>query len=159
MDCQNNYVVSDNGPQFTSSEFKQFLEGNWVKHILSAPYHLASNGLAEHFVQTLKQALKASSSNGKSIHHRLAQILFVHCATPHATKIVAPSELFLKRKLQTRFDLMMPNTKQHVTSKQADQKQHHDKHSKSYSHFVRDKQMDTWCDTAEIKSSDFQCRN
>lgn len=27
-------VVSDNGPQFTSSEFKQFLRGNGIKQIL-----------------------------------------------------------------------------------------------------------------------------
>jgi len=47
-------LASDNGPQFTSSEFTQFLEGNHIKHILSAPYHPASNGLAEHFVQILK---------------------------------------------------------------------------------------------------------
>ena len=52
-------------------------------------------------------------------------------ATPHATTNVSPCELLLKRKLRTRFDLMIPNTKQHVTSKQADQKQRHDKHSRS----------------------------
>ena len=39
-------LVSDNGPQFTSFEFEQFLHKNRVKHILSAPYHPASNGLA-----------------------------------------------------------------------------------------------------------------
>ena len=124
-------LVSDNGPQFTSAEFKQFLEGNRITHILSAPYHPASNGLAERFVQTLKRTLKASSNDGKSIHHHLSEFLFEYRATPHATTNVAPCELFFKQKLRTRFDLMMPNTKQQVTSKQADQKQHHDKHSRS----------------------------
>ena len=79
----------------------------------------------------MKRTLKASPNDGKSIHHRLAQFLFGYFATRDATTNVAPSELFLKRKLRTRFDLMMPNTKQHVTSKQADQKQHHDKRAKS----------------------------
>ena len=97
-------LVSNNGPQFTSAEFKQFLEGKSIKHILSAPYHPASNGLAEHFVQTLKRTWKASSHDGKSIHHCLAQFLFEYCATPHATTNVVPCELFLKRKLRTRFD-------------------------------------------------------
>ena len=40
-------LVSDNGPCFISKEFKDFLRKNGVMHITSAPYHPASNGLAE----------------------------------------------------------------------------------------------------------------
>ena len=118
-------LLSDNVPQFISAEFKKFIEGNRIKHIMSAPHHPASNCLTESFVQTLKRTLKDSPNDSKSIHHSLAQFLFEHCETTN----VASSELFLKRKLRTCFVLMMPNTKQHV--KQADQKQHHDKRAKS----------------------------
>ena len=69
-------LVSDNGPQFTSDEFEKFLKGNRVKHILTALYHPASNGLAERFVRTLKHSLKASSGDGRSVCHRLAEFLF-----------------------------------------------------------------------------------
>ena len=82
-------------------------------------------------MKTSLQTLKTSSNDGKSIHHHLAEFLFEYRATPHATTNVAPCELFLKQKLRTHFDLMMPNTKQQVPSKQANQKQHHDKHSRS----------------------------
>ena len=126
-------LVSDNGPQFTSSEFSQFLRDNCIKHILSAPYHPASNGLAERFVQTLKHALKAGEREGKTLHHRLAEFLFEYRSTPHATTNAPPSELFLKRRLRTRFDLMRPSTKEYVSSKQAEQKLHHDKQVKSRS--------------------------
>ncbi len=37
--------VSDNGPQFTAAEFQLLLKKNGVKHITSAPYHPATNGL------------------------------------------------------------------------------------------------------------------
>ena len=43
-------TVSENGIQFTSDKFTQFMKLNGIKHICSAPYHPASNGLAERFV-------------------------------------------------------------------------------------------------------------
>ena len=51
-------IVSDNGSVFTSKEFQQFVKLNSIKHVTTALYHLASNGLAERAVQTLKIGLK-----------------------------------------------------------------------------------------------------
>ena len=50
-------IVTDNGPQFTAAEFKQFCEKTSIRHILVAPYHPSSNEKAERFVQTFKQAM------------------------------------------------------------------------------------------------------
>jgi transposase InsO family protein len=60
-------LVSDNGPQFTSGDFATFMKGNGIHHIRSAPYHPATNGLAERFVQSVKQALKISVSDGRTL--------------------------------------------------------------------------------------------
>ena len=57
-------LVSDNGPQFTCSEFIQFLCTNGIKLIRSAPYHPSSNWQAERFIQTLKSSLRASENDG-----------------------------------------------------------------------------------------------
>ena len=51
-------VVYDNKSLFTSNEFQDFLVKNGIRHIKTAPYHLAPNGLAERAVQTLKEGLK-----------------------------------------------------------------------------------------------------
>jgi transposase InsO family protein len=56
-------VVTDNGPQFTSSEFQQFMGLNGVKHIKTTSYHSSSNGIAERFVQSFKQAMRASEND------------------------------------------------------------------------------------------------
>ena len=50
-------IVTDNGPPFTSNEFKTFNE-KYGKHISAAPYHPLSNEMAECSVQTLKNAMK-----------------------------------------------------------------------------------------------------
>ena len=116
-------IVSDNGPQFTAEEFEAFIKANGIKHIRSAPYHPSTNGLAERFVQTFKRAMKAGEKDGLSLTTRLSQLLLCYRSTPHATTNVSPSELFLQRKIRTRFDLLKPDLKNVVSS---NQKQHHD---------------------------------
>ena len=50
-------MVSDSGPCFTSSEFEILLKCNGIRHLKTAPYHLASNGLAERVVQKVKSGI------------------------------------------------------------------------------------------------------
>ncbi|KAJ8023221.1 hypothetical protein HOLleu_35558 [Holothuria leucospilota] len=47
-------VFSDNGPQFTSREFRQFSEEWEFKHTTSSPLYPQSNGLLERSIQTVK---------------------------------------------------------------------------------------------------------
>ena len=51
-------VASDNGPCFSSTEFKEFTTRNGIKHVTRAPWHPSSNGQAERAVQTFKRFLK-----------------------------------------------------------------------------------------------------
>ena len=58
--------MSDNGPHFVSEEFQSFLKINGVKHLKSAPFHPATNGAVERFVQTLKRAIVAGQKDSRS---------------------------------------------------------------------------------------------
>ncbi|XP_055622030.1 uncharacterized protein K02A2.6-like [Toxorhynchites rutilus septentrionalis] len=113
-------VVSDNGPQFTAGEFKLFLQKSGVKfHKLSAPYHPATNGQAERYVQTTKDALKAMGTTASNLQSNLNNFLQQYRLAPHATTGESPAKLFLGRALRTRLDLLKPDSvHQKVTIKQ-----------------------------------------
>ena len=119
-------LVSDNGPQFTSDEFKHFMRSNGMKHIRCTPYHPASNRAVERLVQTFKQAMKAGRLDGLSTEHRLHNFLLTYRSTPHATTGQTAAFLFLGRDIRTRFDLLHPSLEKKVSGKQADQKSQHD---------------------------------
>ena len=53
-------VFSDNGPQYSSYQFKQFAQSWDFTHQTSSPNYPQSNGLAERNIQTVKQVLKKS---------------------------------------------------------------------------------------------------
>ena len=114
--------MSDNGPQFVSLEFKHFMEKNGIRHILVAPHHPHSNCQAERFVATFKQAMKAGSfgrAPSSTIQQRLMCFLFRYRTTPSTVTGPTPAELFLKRRVRTRFNLLRPSFEKHVRMKQA----------------------------------------
>ena len=124
-------LVSDNGPQFTSVAFQQFMEQNGIQHSRSPPYYPATNGAAERVVQTFKHALRTREKESGSVGQKLACFLLSYRTTPHSTTGQTPAELFLRRTLRTRLDIMRPsvdgragsplassNTRQHMTSMQ-----------------------------------------
>ena len=49
---------NDNGTQFLSQEFRKFTRSWNFQHITSSPYYPKSNGLADRYVQTIKNLLE-----------------------------------------------------------------------------------------------------
>ena len=64
-------VVTDSN--FVSSEFEDSLKMNGIRHIRTAPYHPASNGLAERVVNNLKEGMKKIKEG--SVETRLSRFL------------------------------------------------------------------------------------
>ena len=133
-------VVSDNGPQSTSTKFVEFMHKNGLKHTLVPPYHPQSNGAAERYVRVVKDALLEQVLDGKkgfSMKHRLANLLFRYRTTPHSTTVVNPADLMVKCRLRRRLSLIKLNLAQVVKNKQEKQKMYKDLKCKRDRSFVR----------------------
>eukprot|EP00117_Sycon_ciliatum_P006153 scpid22330/ scgid9810/ Uncharacterized protein K02A2.6 len=95
--------VSDNGPQFASDAFAQFMSSCNITHRTSSPKHPQSNGEAERAVQTAKRLIRAPGD--------LQQSLLAYRSTPLANGY-SPAELLYGRRLRTNLpcppDLLQP---------------------------------------------------
>ncbi|KIH64332.1 integrase core domain protein [Ancylostoma duodenale] len=102
-------IVSDNGTQFTSEQFKAMCDEGGIVHIKTAPYHPQSNGQAQRFVDTLKRGIKKLKGEERPTEETLNVVLQAYRMTPNSSlneKI--PAEVFLGRKLRTRMSLLVP---------------------------------------------------
>jgi RNase H-like domain found in reverse transcriptase/Reverse transcriptase (RNA-dependent DNA polymerase)/Integrase zinc binding domain/Integrase core domain len=113
-------IVSDNGPQFISAEFAAFCKSNGIRHSKSSAYHPRSNGEAERFVRSFKNALKDTKHDTDLT---LSNFLLTYRITPHSTTGVSPTELLLKKKPKTVLDLMRPDVATTTRSNQEKQQE------------------------------------
>ncbi|KAL5470941.1 hypothetical protein EMCRGX_G029003 [Ephydatia muelleri] len=123
-------IVSDNGPQFSSQEFKQFCDSNNIVHIRSTPYHPKTNGLAERAVRTFKERFLASQGSTDDVELRLQRFLLSYRNTPHKSTGRAPAEMLMGRKLRTKLDLLKPDPLSYMDQAVIKQKLYHDQGAK-----------------------------
>ena len=90
-------VMSDNGPQFSSVEFRQFAQQWEFNHATSSPHYPRSNGLVENSVKVVKRLLEKALLEGQDPY--LA--LLAYRETPLECGR-SPAELIMNRKLRTR---------------------------------------------------------
>uniref|UniRef100_A0A803JUZ6 Gypsy retrotransposon integrase-like protein 1 n=1 Tax=Xenopus tropicalis TaxID=8364 RepID=A0A803JUZ6_XENTR len=112
-------IVSDNGAQFTSADFRAFMESNLIRHVTTAPFHPSSNGQAERMVQTTKDALKRIIDG--DWNYRLAKFLLQQHITPSTSTGCSPAELLMNRRLKTCLDRLHPDLASDLQNKQEDQ--------------------------------------
>lgn len=95
-------LVSDNGTQFTSSEFAQFCVSNGIDHVTTAPFHPQANGQAERFVDTFKRANKKLEEGRGTIGEILETFLLAYRSKPNRAAPddgQSPSEVIFGRRI------------------------------------------------------------
>lgn len=95
-------IISDNGRQFVSTEFEQFLTNLGIKHHLTALYAPQGNGAVERMNRVLKEGIKAGMADGNSFSQSIKQTLASYRSSVHATTGVSPA------KMMYSFDMRMP---------------------------------------------------
>lgn len=98
-------LVSDNGRQFVSEEFEKYLKDCMIFHKTSAPYHPATNGQAERFVQTVKRILRSLEGEGGNLVEKLVTVKTRLRRTPNA-KGQTPYQLMFGREIRTALHAM-----------------------------------------------------
>ena len=107
-------VVTDNGSNFVNREFEDFLKQNGIRHIRTAPYHPASNGMTERAVQTFKEGMK--KMNGGSVETRVSRFLARYRITPQTSAGVVSGRTASRKETQIETRPSLPrNWKESAT--------------------------------------------
>ena len=97
-------LVSDNGPCYASEIFKELMEEYQVNHITSSPHYPQSNGLAEKYVQIVKNLFHKAREEGQDLY----KCLMTYRNTPLSGHLQSPMQILSSRA--TRSTLPLSNT-------------------------------------------------
>lgn len=127
-------LISDNGSQYDSKEFRNF-QNEWkFNHRTSSPRYPKSNGFAERHVQEAKKFLKRCELDGSDI-----QLALLHQRnTPRSTNLPSPNERLIGRFTRTNLPItnealkpkIVENVHNELKKLQAIQKSYADRGSK-----------------------------
>ncbi|MGH0170178.1 UNVERIFIED_CONTAM: hypothetical protein FKN15_058554 [Acipenser sinensis] len=90
-------IKSDNGPQFTSAEYKKFTKEWEFKHITVSPRNPQANGLAEKTVQTVKRLLDKARMDGSDPYLSILE----YRNTPIG-ECGSPAQMLMNRRLRSK---------------------------------------------------------
>ena len=91
-------LISDNGPQFRSQEFKDFSSTYGFRHTTSSPGYPKSNGMSERAVQTAKSIIKKAKEDNTDPYLGLLN----YRNTPRDAIVGSPAQRLLGRRTRTQ---------------------------------------------------------
>ena len=115
-------IITDNGPQFTSAEFDEYLEQRGICHSKSSNYFPSSNGCIERFHGTLKNRLKKVFYDHREIAFETAldKVLYDIRKTTNAMTGQTPYQLLFGRPMRTELSRLTINDRKHIKSSARD---------------------------------------
>ena len=101
-------LVSDNGPCYASKIFKGLMEEYEVNHITSSPHYPQSNGLAEKYVQVIKNLFHKAKEEGQDLH----KCLMTYRNTPLSSHLQSLMQILSSRATRSTLPLSNAAKKQ-----------------------------------------------
>ena len=123
-------LMSDNGPQYSSEEFRVFCTKYGIEHVTSSPLFPQSNGFIERTVQTIKRMFTKAKEANSDPH--LAMLCLR--TTPVDHNLPSPSELLNGRQYKSNLPTVStrPNgeVNTYLQQRQHNEKTYYDRASK-----------------------------
>lgn len=95
-------ITADNGPQFTSEEFRGYCEMNNIKLISTIPYWPQQNGEVERQNRSILKRLTISQAANTDWVDELNKYLLMYRSSPHTTTGKTPSEMLFGYNIRDR---------------------------------------------------------
>ena len=101
-------IISNNRPCYTSEIFKALMRDYQVNHITSSHHYLQSNGLAEKYIQIVKNLFHKVKEEGQDLH----ECLMVYRDTPLSSQLQSPMQILTRRNARSNLPLSNAARKQ-----------------------------------------------
>ena len=94
-------IVSDNGPCYMVEVFTKTMQEYSVNHITSSPHYPQSNGLAERFVQTVKNLFYKARKEGADLY----KALMIYHNMPLTSSLHSPMQILQNRVARSQLPM------------------------------------------------------
>ena len=94
-------LVSDNGPCYVAEMFTSLIKEYAVNHITSSPHYPQSNGLAEKFIQIVKNLFYKAKDEGTDIY----KYLMIYCNTQIESTSKSPMQMLQQKPARSHLPM------------------------------------------------------
>ena len=127
-------LQTDNGPQFASKEFEEYLQNKGIRHLTSSPLYPQSNGFIERQVRSIKSHLQKGKADNKTVDDILNSVRKI----PIGKEMPSSREILMNRTVgrpgKPAQPIDMENVRNFLIEAKAIQKNQYDRR-----HRVKDK--------------------
>ena len=103
-------IVTNNGPQFISTEFSTCLSSSGIAHRKVTPYWPQANSEVERFNRTVEKAIRAANVDGKNRKEELDVLLLNYRSTPHCITGQPPAVLLFGLNIRNKIPEPLTST-------------------------------------------------